>query len=252
LVDVASLTTGFSDDLRLIDQSLRYAITPATVGGGVPAGATPQTGTLAVRAGIATLHLDTPGLSAVIDTPSFRVHGHTVKGGTVTANGQPVPVDADGVFGRSFDAPSLGDTAVELRADGPQLASRTAKLTVKRVARLSDEARARERAPWLGYDAIMADPSGSTGKDTIVEGEVVETRTTAGQTLALIEDARGCAAGRGACLARVVYGGDDPLAKGAHVRVFGKVTGVLATATPAIPVVQADFVVAGRTGSRGP
>ena len=143
-VDVSAQTTGWADDLRLIDQSIPYSIVTAPT---PDCKGAEQRGNLAVRTAIATLHLDAPGPSPVIEAASFRIAGHTVKGGTVTANGQPVPVEADGAFSRAYDAASIGDIAVELRADGPQLASRTARFTVKRVAHLADEARAREKAP---------------------------------------------------------------------------------------------------------
>lgn len=256
-VDVSAQTTGWSDDVRLIDQAIPYSILspPRPDHPSVE-----QPGTLAVRAGIATLHLDAPGLSPVIETGAFRIAGRTVKGGSVTVNSQPVTVAPDGTFSRSIDAPTLGDVPVEVRADGPQLASRTARFTVKRVARLVDEARARERAAWLGYDKIMADPTGSVGKATIVEGDVAEARGASSQIVAVIEDARGCGqASPSACLVRVVYGGDEPIARGDHVRVFGSVTGVIA-ATPggapgaagstAVPTVMADFAVKGRAGRR--
>jgi len=237
-IDVSALTSGWSDDLRLIDRAIPYAITPKA--------AAEQRGTLAVRAGIATLHLDAPGPSLVIDGASFRIAGRTVKGSTVTANGQPVPVDPDGNFARSYDAPSVGDVAVELRADGPQLASRTARFTVKRVAHLADEAKQREAAPWLGHDAVLQDPDGSVGKAAVVEGEMVDSRSNAGVVIALIEDIRGCAAGP--CVVRVVYGGDETLGRGDRARVYGHVTRTVAQAGggKAVPEVQADFVLKGR------
>ena len=244
-LDVSTLTTGWSDDLRLIDRSISYAI--------VPKGGTEQRGALAVRAGIATLHLDAPGPSAVIESTSFKVAGRTVKGGTVTANGQPVSVDAEGIFTRTYDATTLGDIPVELRADGPQLASRTARFTVKRVAHLEGEGKLRERAPWVGYDQIVKDLDGSIGKSTVVEGEVVDARSGGaggGLSVAIVDDVRGCPADP--CVVRVVYGGDDALARGDRVRAYGRVTrgvaaqpGAVAGASP-VPEVQADFVVKGR------
>jgi hypothetical protein len=250
-LDVSAQTSGWSDELRLVEQSIPYAIVTPAVG---EHPASEQKGTLPVRAGIATLHLDSPGPSAVIEGASFRIRGRTVKGGTVTANGQPVPVDADGSFNRTYDAPTVGDVPVEVRADGPQLATRTATFLVKRVAHLEAEARAREKAPWLGHDAIMGDQTTSVGKDAIVEGDVVEARTSGGQSIALVDDQRGCGAGNseGACLVRVVYGGDEALGPGLHVRAYGKVTGILAQggSAPAVPVVQADFILKGRSGRR--
>ncbi len=203
-----------------------------------------------MRAGIASLHLDAPGPSPVIESGTFRVAGRTIKGGTVTVNGQPASVDPDGSFTRSYDAPAIGEVAVEVRTDGPQLASRTAHFTVKRVTHLSEEAKSRERSPWVGYDAMAS--SSNVGKATIVEGDVVEARTVSSQVVALVDDTRGCAHAAGvACLVRIVYGGDDPLARGDHVRVFGKVTSVPkpADARP-VPEVMADFVVKARTGRR--
>jgi hypothetical protein len=248
-IDVSAQTTGWSDDVKLIDPSIPYSIvSPAR--DGHPA--TDQHGSLAVRAGIATLHLDAPGPTAVIAGGSFRVAGRTVKGGTVTINGQPVTVDADGAFARAYDAPSLGDVPVEVRADAPQLASRTARFTVKRVAHLATEASARERAPWVDYNGISA--ADSVGKATVVEGDVVETRAAANQVVALVDDTRGC--DQGPCLVRVTYAGTEPVAHGDHVRVYGHVTGVLpvtaksAAGARPVPAVLADFLVKGRAGAR--
>jgi hypothetical protein len=246
-LDVSSQTQGWSDDVRLVDQAIPYAITTTTDPTKLPS---EQRGSLAVRAGIASLHLDAPGLTAVIEAAKFRLVGRTVKGATLTANGQTVPVDADGAFARAIDAPALGDLPVEVRADGPQMASRTARFTVKRVASLADEAKARERAPWLGFDQMLS--GDGVGKATVVEGDVVEQRATTSQVIALVDDQRGCdRKSSDACLVRVVYGGDVPIAAGDHVRVFGKLSSVTKPSdTRPLPVVQADFVVQGRPGRR--
>jgi hypothetical protein len=259
-VDVGAQASGWADDVRRIDLAIPYAITPAAAD---PASRpAEQTGRLAVRAGIAPLHLDSPGLSAVVDGASFRVAGRTSKGATMTLNGQPVQVDADGSFAQAYDAATPGDIPVEVRADLPQLASRTAHFAVKRVVRLADEARRRERGVWLGYDSIVSAGDGATGKDTVVEGDVVESRASGGQVVALVDDARGCGKAAGAaaapCLVRVVASADAGLDHGTHVRVYGKVTGVVAgVATGAagkpdapVPAVQADFVMKGRATDR--
>ena len=166
----------------------------------------------------------------------------------MTVNGQVIPVEPSGAFSRSIDVTKQGDNPIDLRADGPQLASRAAHLLVRRVTHLADEAKLREHLPSLGFDTMMADTAANVQKDTIIEGEVLQSKTTASQTLALIDDTRGCAHA-GSCLVRVVSAGlDDPTAldHGTHVRVYGKLSGV---ATPSgggsggMPVVQADFVV---------
>ncbi len=245
-IDVGAETSGWADDLRLIDLAIPYAITaPASPASRAGAAPLEQSGRLAVRAGIATLHLDAPSPTAVIEASSFRVAGRTVKGATVTLNGQPVPVEADGTFARSYDAASLGDVPLELRASAPQLASRTAHFAVKRVARLDAEARRRERAPWLAYDAMLAAGAAATGKDAVVEGEVVESRGSGAQVVALVDDSRGCnRAGSRTCLVRVVASSDDPLMAGVAVRVYGKVAAGADGAT--VPTVRADFVTRGR------
>jgi hypothetical protein len=246
-LDVSAQTNGWSDDVRLIDQAIPYTIVSSADPTHLPS---EQRGSLAVRAGIASLHLDAPGPSPVIETGTFRIAGRTVKGGTVTVNGQPVSMDPDGSFTRSYDAAAVGDIPVEVRADGPQLASRTAHFTVKRVAHLSDEAKARERSPWVGFDAMAS--AGNVGKAAIVEGDVVEARSASSQVVALVDDTRGCARAAGvACLVRVVYGGDEPLAHGDHVRVYGRVTSApKPTDARPVPEVAADFVVKGRAGHR--
>jgi hypothetical protein len=235
-IDVASLAAGWSDEVRLIDRSIPYTIVPKT--------GTEQKGTLAVRAGIAMLHLDAPGPSLVTESASFKIAGRTVKGGSVTANGQPVPTDADGVFLRIYDVGSLGDTSIEIRADGPQLASRTARFIVKRVAHLADEVKLRDAASSLGHDAIVQDVDGSIGKAAVVDGEVVDARTSGNQVIVVVEDSR-CS--DSPCIVRVVYGGDQPMARGDRVRVYGHVTRAVAQAGGGKPVpeVQADFLVKG-------
>ena len=149
-----------------------------------------QRGTLAVRAGIATLHLDGPSPTAVTEASSIRLFGHTVKGGSVTVNGQVIPVEPSGAFSRSIDVTKQGDNPIDMRADGPQLASRSAHFIVRRVPHLADEAKLRERLPSLGFDAMMADTAGNVQKDVIIEGEVLQSKTTGSQTLALIEAER--------------------------------------------------------------
>ena len=235
-IDISSETEGPTDETRLIDRTIPYAITPK-------AGET-QAQTLTVRIGIAPLRLDAPGLHPVIEGPTFHLAGRSLKGAAVTANGRPVQTDADGTFVQPLDAPALGDLPVEVRASAPQLAPRTAHITVKRVTHLKDEAKAREQAPELTFGAIASDIAASVGKSTIVEGEIIEARLASNQTVALVDDARGCA--HAPCLVRVVYGGDDRYKHGDVVRAFGLVTRAVTTGTTSVPEVEADFMLKGR------
>jgi hypothetical protein len=241
-VDIGSETDGPADELRMIDRVIPYAITPPT--------GDAQVGKLSVRVGIAPLLLDAPGLHAVVEGGSFRVAGQTVKGGTITVNGSPVKMEADGTFAQPFDIPALGELPVELRSSAPQLAPRTAHFVVKRVDHLADEAKAREAQPAAGYDDIMADIKAAVGKSTIVEGDVFNVQTTSVQTVVTVDDSRGCA--HAPCLVRVTYGGDARFKHGDTVRAYGRVTRPFLPKGSTSPVaeVEADFVQMGHAPKR--
>jgi RecJ-like exonuclease len=130
-----------------------------------------------------------------------------------------------------------------VRSSAPQLAPRTAHLVVKRVDHLADEAKARERAPEATYDTIAADIPGAVGKATVVEGDVAEARTTPAQTVAIVDDTRGCS--HAPCLVRVTYGGDTHFKHGDVLRVYGTVARAVANNSSTVPEVEADFVQLG-------
>ena len=145
------------------------------------------------------------------------------------------------------DAPALGDLPVELRASAPQLAPRTAHFSVKRVEHLETEAKAREALPAVGYDAVAANVAGSVGQAVIAEGDVVEARSANQQTVALIDDSRGCA--KGPCIIRVVTGGETVMKRGDAVRAYGRITRAVTSGGRTVPEMEADFVVKGGSGS---
>jgi hypothetical protein len=233
--DISSETEGVSEELRLIDRIIPYVVTPKS--------GLAEKGKLTVRVGIAPLRLDAPGLHAVIDGATFRLAGRTTRGGSVTANGTPVHTEPDGTFTQPFDISSVGDLPIELRSSAPQLASRTAHLVIKRVEHLADEAKAREQAPEATYDTIAGDIPAAVGKAIFLEGDVAEARTTSAQTVAIVDDARGCS--HAPCLARVTYGGDTRFKHGDILRVYGRVTRAVAYGSSTLPEVEADFVQLG-------
>jgi hypothetical protein len=243
-VDIGSETEGPADELRMIDRVIPYAITPKA--------GEPQVGKLTVRVGIAPLHLDAPGLHAVVEGSTFRLTGRTLKGASVTANGTAVHVEPDGTFAQPFDITSVGDLPVEVRGSAPQLAPRIAHFVVKRVEHLADEAKSREAQPEATYDDIAADLKAAIGKSTIVEGDVVEARTTAALTVAVIDDTRGCthAQAGSSCLVRVTYGGDTKFKHGDALRAYGRVTRVVPYGGSTVPEVEADFVQLGHAPKR--
>jgi hypothetical protein len=238
-VDIGTETEGPADELRMIDRVIPYVVTPRA--------GEAQVGKLTVRVGIAPLHLDAPGLHAVVEGATFRLSGRMLRGGSVTANGAAVHVEADGTFAQPFDITAVGDLPVEVRGSAPQLAPRIAHFVVKRVDHLEGEAKAREAQPEASYDDIAADLKAAVGKSTIVEGDVVETRTTSALTVAVIDDTRGCthAQAGASCLVRVTYGGDTRFKHGDTLRVYGRVTRSVPYGGSTVPEVEADFVQLG-------
>jgi hypothetical protein len=234
-IDISSETDGPADETRLIDRLIPYAVTPRS--------GEAQSGKLTVRVGIAPLHMDAPALHAVVESAAFRIAGRTVKGGSVKVNDTALHMESDGTFAQSFDIGAVGDLPIEVRASAPQLAPRTAHWVVKRVEHLTDEAKAREAVPEATYDAITGDLKAAIGKATIVEGDVIEVRVTSAQTVAVVDDARGCA--HAPCLVRVVYGGDTRFKHGDVLRAYGRVNRSVAYGSSTVPEVEADFVLTG-------
>ena len=80
------------------------------------------------------------------------------------------------------------------------------------------------------------------------QGDVVEVRTTSAQTVAVLDDARGCS--HAPCLVRVVYGGDTRFKHGDVLRAYGRVTRSVASGSSTVPEVEADFVLLGHAPKR--
>lgn len=235
-LDVTADTEGAAEDIRVIDKKIPYAVTLK--------GAAAQSGTVSARIAIVPLRIDEPSAHAVVETGSFVVAGQTAPGSTLTIDGQPVSVQADGAFAEPRTA-SPGDTAVEVRSVAQGRAPRTAHLTVKKVQSLAAEAKALEATPLATYDDVAPDIASKIGQRIALAGEIVEARVTGHQSVALLSDTRGCKSGP--CLARVIAAEDAKLARGASVRVYGSVTRPVTTsAGKTIPEVAADFVVANK------
>ena len=235
-LDVTADTEGATEDVRVLDKKIPYTVTLK--------GAAAQSGTVTARIAIVPLRVDEPSAHAVIEGGSFTVAGQTAAGATVTINDKPAPAQPDGAFADTFAA-SAGETLVELRAAAPGRAPRTVHLTVKKVASLAAEAKAEDATPRATYEQIAPDIAAKAGQPAVLAGEVIEARVTGHQTIALLNDTRGCKAGP--CLARVVAAEDAKLTRGASVRVYGTVTRAVATSTgKTVPEIAADFVVPGK------
>ncbi len=239
-LDVTSDTEGATEDVRIIDKKIPYVVTLVSSGGSLK-GAPAQSGTVNARIAVVPLRIDEPSAHAVTEAGSFTIAGQTAAGSTVTLDGQPVAAQPDGSFAETHAA-TPGDTAIEIRATAPGRAPRTAHLTVKKVPSLAAEAKAVEQTPLATYDEIAPDVASKAGQRAVLAGEVLESRVTGHQTVALLSDTRGCKSGP--CLARVIAAEDAKLPRGAGVRVYGTVTRAVTTSTgKTIPELAADFVV---------
>ena len=204
LVDEAAATLGPADESRTVSLSLAYTVTAQ--------GGTPEKGTVAARVASAPLRVDAPGPKVVVEEDHVVLAGRGPKGATVTVDGAPVTVAADGAFEATVPLVALGEHVIETRAQTPALLPRRVTVSATRVASLADAARDFEQTSPIGYDVAMSDLPGKVGQPIVVEGQVLEARGVAHRTLVLVDDRRGCA--RGPCLARVVVGKDLALAHG--------------------------------------
>jgi hypothetical protein len=235
-LDVTSDTEGATEDVRVIDKKIPYTV---TLKGGVA-----QSGTVSARIAVVPLRLDEPSLHAVIDGSSFTVAGQSAAGASVTIDDKPASAQPDGSFAETRAA-SAGQASLEIRATAAGRAPRTVHVTVKKVASLAAEAKAVEATPLATYDQIAPDIAAKAGQAAVVAGEVIEARVTGHQTIALVNDTRGCKSGP--CLTRVVAAEDAKLTRGGSVRVYGTVTRAVNTSTgKTVPEIAADFVVAGK------
>jgi hypothetical protein len=242
-IDIRPDTEGPSDDGKIIEKTIPYEVTPPKPASG-PAPAV-EKGSVTARVGVVPLHIDSPSTLAITDGDRFIVAGRTAKGATVSVNGRALASNT-GIFSETFEVPKTGETAVEVRSIAPQVAPRTARLTVRRVDKLDAEAKTFEAAHSLGYDMVKTNIEANVGQGLAIEGDVIESRILNHQTVALISDRRGC--GKAPCLVRVLIGGDLDLKPKETVRAYGRITKPFpAPDGTSVPEVEAHFVLRGKS-----
>ena len=240
-VAIASDVEGTSDEMTLIQRKLPYTVK-------LPHGPV-ETGSLALRVGVAQLHLEAPGRTPVTSGAQVTVAGVVAKTAEVYLGDTQLAVGTDGRFAQTVPV-VMGMTPLVLSVEqGATVATRTMHLAVQRVPDLQAEAAARDVASPLGYDAIAAAIDSYVGQSVAIEGPIVEARQVGRGTILLVDDRRGCA--RSPCLTRVLHGDMNDPPQGTVVRVYGKVTRSFRTASGAVvPEVEADFLLP-RSGSAG-
>ena len=234
-VDKAVEAEGPADESRVASVDLPYAV--ATKG-------RTDKGTVSARVSIAPLRVDAPGVRAVVDDNKTTVAGRAAKGSTVTVDGAPVALAADGSFETTVPLPAMGERTIDVRAwttGAAPMMPRTLHVTVTRVASLADAAKAFEQLKPIGYDAAMADLS-RAGQPIVVDGAVLDARGAGPKTLAVVDDKRGCA--KGPCLTRVVVGRELGLARGDTLKAYGTLArGFTPPGGQTVPEVEAAFAI---------
>jgi hypothetical protein len=233
-IDITSDCTGPSDETKTLERSVPYSVAGAT-------GAAEQ-GSVGLRVAVTPLHLDAPSTHAVIDGERFLLGGRTGRGGRLVVGGDPVPVAADGSFSKAMPAKTIGDNTLSLRATVPGLAPRIASVRVKRVEKLSEEARTFTASAPLAFADLSADVNKHVGEPIVLTGDIVEARQQGARNLALLDVQKGCP--RPPCVARVVFTSTDGVTRGDHLQVFGHVTRAISAkgeAAGAVPEVEGDF-----------
>jgi hypothetical protein len=236
-IDESAATEGAADESRVVSLDSSYVLTPP--------GAATEKGTVSARVAVSPLRVDAPCPRTTVDEDHVLFSGRAPKGASVSVDGEPITVAADGSFETTVPLPATGDHTVEVHASTQALVQRTVHVTATRVASLADAAKSFEQQQPIGYDAAMADLAGKTGAAIVVDGTVVEARASGHRTLVLVDDKRGCA--KGPCLARVVVGRDMTLAHGAKVRAYGYVARPFTTPTgQTVPEIESAFVLQGK------
>ncbi len=235
-VNIAADVEGTSDEMTLIQRKLPYAIK-------LPGGAS-ETGSLALRVGVAQLHLEAPGRTPVTSASQVTVAGVVAKTAEVYLGDTQLAVGTDGRFAQTVPV-VVGMTPLVLSIEqGATVATRTMHINVQRVTDLQAEATARDATNPLGYDAIAGEIDKYAGQSVAIEGAIVEARQVGRGTILLVDDHRNCA--KSPCLTRVLHGDINDPAQGTVVRVYGKVTRSFRTASGSVvPEVEADFLVPG-------
>ncbi|MBN2197109.1 MAG: hypothetical protein JW751_30165 [Polyangiaceae bacterium] len=234
-VDVTTELTGPSATVTTLEKTIPYVVTPAH--------AKPASGELLVKLGVASLLVEAPGDSIVVDGPNFWLAGRTLVGGTVTVGGRPIAVDDKGQFAQLMSVSAVGETTIFIRADAPDYAPRLVPLHVRRVADLRTEAARLDAIVTHSYAEIANRIATKKGFAVGVECTIVEARIDGHRTIIVADVHGGCPAAP--CYARVVHGARATPARGETWRAYGRVDRAVEWPRPgvSIPEIRAEFLI---------
>jgi len=234
-ISVLSELTGPSARPATLDKSIPYLVTPKR--------AAPASGELLVRTPIATLVVEAPGDSVVLEGPHFWLAGRTQPGGVVTVSGRPITVDESGGFAQLMSVSAEGETTIYVRADAPSHAPRLVPLRVRRVSSLLAEAARLDAQVTHSYSELLARLAARRTVMVGLDATVVQSQTSGHRTSLLAEIGEGCPARP--CLATIVYGARTSPLRGEVWRVYGRVERTVAAPPQAarIPEIEADILL---------
>jgi hypothetical protein len=237
-LDVGTALTGQSAQVASLERRIPYTITPS--------GAPPHRDEVRFQLSIVPLIVRAPGESVVIDSASFMLVGQTLKGASVSVAGRPIEVDAQGSFTQLMSVSAVGETVILVRASAPERAPRLVPIRVKRVERLTEEAKKFRENATVSYQTIASDIAGKRGVPVAWVAGVVEARVEDHTSILLVDVRSGCDSPP--CLARVVLGKKSDFSSGQLVTVFGAVSGGVAgpRSGTEIPELHADFILPGQ------
>lgn len=234
-VDVTAQLTGQASEVRPLERRIPYELTFPDSDG--------AKSEVAFQVGIVPLRIEAPGDSITIEKETFRLAGRTQPGAKVSVSGRAIALSPDGTFSQTMRISAAGETTFWVRADREGLAPRLVAVKVKRVASLSEEAKALDAGSLNSYAGALAKLDAERGKAVAWQAKLVEARQLGSAWVLLVDTESGCPSGP--CLARVTFGGDGPFEKGGKLAIYGVLEG--GTEGPrsgtTIPVVRANFVL---------
>lgn len=199
-----------------------------------------EKGVVAVAVPILPLTIEAPGRATVTEKPNFFLAGRTTPGAEIVVAGRSIGVAKDGTFSQTMNISSIGATEIEIRAKMTGRAPRLVKVSVERVNDLAAAARSFENRKPITLAEAIASPAEARNKPIIVVGEVIESTQASGMTTVILRPTQPSCGDK--CVVRLVQGRVDlGLARGAIVKAFGFMNGVVSHSSGDIPDIDVSF-----------
>ncbi len=232
-IDVRKDITGADGDLAAqLTRKVSFSVTP-------PNG-DEERGVVAVAVPILPLTIDAPGRSTITEKPNFFLAGRTAPGAEIVVAGRSIGVAKDGTFSQTMNISSVGATEIEIRSKMSGRAPRLVKVSVERVNDLAGAARAFEKRGPITLAEAIASPTEARNKPIILLGEVIEATQAAGVTTVILKPTQPSCGDK--CVVRLVQGRVDlGFTRGAIVRAFGFMNGVVTHSSGSIPDIDVAF-----------